>query len=305
MLFINVPIAAAVLAGSRMLVPGEREGGRLDIAGAVTATLAIGSLIYALTLGNTNGWTGPGTLAWFAAGAALLAVFFVAERAAPTPLVPGKVVRDRNRAGAYAMMLLLGAGMLSMFYLLTLYMQIVRGYSAIHTGVAYLPFVVGVGIASGGIAPRLLARWPARAVTATGTVTFAGALAWDVVTLSPTSNYFEAMLPALFVAGLGTGCVFVACTATGMRGVSPADSGIAAGLVNTGLQLGASLGVSAMAAIASTVTRSHLPGHAVAVAMTDGYVAGLLAGSIILAAGAVVGLLFINARLSAGEVAGH
>lgn len=75
--------------------------------------------------------------------------------------------------------------------------------------------------------------------------------------------------------------------------------------MNTGLQLGASLGVSAMAAIASTSTRSHLPGHAVAVAMTDGYVAGLLAGSIILAAGAVVGLLFINARLSAGEVAGH
>ncbi len=304
-LFINVPIALAVLAGSRMLVSGERVGGRLDIAGAVTATLGIGSLIYGLTRGNTNGWTERWTLGCFAAGAALLIVFFAVERAARTPLVPGKVVRDRNRAGAYTVMLLLGAGMLSMFYLLTLYMQIVRGYTAIHTGLAYLPFVAGVGVASGGLAPRLLAALPVRAVSASGAILFAGALAWEVIALNPTSNYFEAMLPALFVAGLGTGCVFVACTATGMRGVAPADSGIAAGLVNTGVQLGASLGVSAMAATASIVTRSHLPGHTVAVAMTDGYVAGLLAGSIILAAGALVGLLFIHARLTAGEAAGQ
>jgi EmrB/QacA subfamily drug resistance transporter len=269
-LFINVPIAAAVLAGSRMLVAGERETGRLDVVGAATATLGIGSLIYAFSRGNTNGWTDPGTLASFAAAVALLVVFLAVEHAARTPLLPGKVVRDRNRAGAYAVMLVLGAGMLSMFYLLTLYMQVVRGYSAIHTGLAYLPFVVGVGVASGGLAPRLLATLPARAVTASGAILFAGALAWEVVTLSPTSNYFEVMLPALFASGLGLGLVYVTCTAVGMRGVAPRDSGIAGGLVNTGLQLGASVGVSAMAAIASIVTRSHLPGHTLAAATTDG-----------------------------------
>jgi EmrB/QacA subfamily drug resistance transporter len=313
-LFINVPIAIAVLAGSRMLVSGEREAGRLDIAGAVTATLGIGSIIYALTRGNTNGWTDPGTLACFAAGAALIVTFLVAERAARTPLVPRRVVRDRNRAGAYTVMLLLGAGMLSMFYLLTLYMQIVRGYSAIHTGLAYLPFVAGVGVSSGGLAPRLLATLPARAVSASGAILFAAALAWEVVALNPTSSYFEVMLPALFASGVGLGLVYVACTGVGMRGVAPTDSGIAGGLVNTGLQLGASIGVSAIAAIASIVTRSHLPDHiaavarvvprdgTVAVAMTDGYVCGLLAGSIIVAAGAIVALLAINARLSAEEV---
>jgi EmrB/QacA subfamily drug resistance transporter len=304
-LFINVPIAVAVLAGSRMLVPGERETGRLDVVGAATATLGIGSLIYAFTRGNTNGWTDPGTLACFAAAAALLVVFFAVERTARTPLVPGEVVRDRNRAGAYTVMLILGAGMLSMFYLLTLYMQIVRGYSAIHTGLAYLPFVAGVGAASGGLAPRLLATLPARAVSASGAILFAGALAWEVVTLSPTANYFEVMLPALFASGLGLGLVYVTCTAVGMRGVAPTDSGIAGGLVNTGLQLGASVGVSAMAAIASLVTRSHLPGHTLAAATTDGYVAGLLAGSIIVAAGALVALLAINARLGAEEAAVH
>jgi EmrB/QacA subfamily drug resistance transporter len=316
-LFINVPIAVAVLAGSRMLVSGEREPGRLDIAGAVTATLSIGSIIYGLTRGNTNGWTDPGTLACFASGAALLVVFFVAERAARSPLVPRRVVRERNRAGAYTVMLLLGAGMLSMFYLLTLYMQIVRGYSAIHTGLAYLPFVAGVGVASGGLAPRLLAALPARAVGATGALLFSGAMAWEVAALSPASNYFEVLLPALFVSGLALGLVYVACTAVGMRGVAATDTGIAGGLVNTGLQLGASVGVSATAAIASIVTRSHLPGHAAgvagfapragtaAVAMTDGYVGGLLAGSIIAAAAAVVALIAINARLSADEIAVH
>jgi EmrB/QacA subfamily drug resistance transporter len=304
-LFINVPIAVAVLAGSRMLVSGEREAGRLGIAGAVTATLSIGSIIYALTRGNTNGWTDPGTIAYFASGTALLALFFVVERAARSPLVPRRVVRDRNRAGAYTVMLLLGAGMLSMFYLLTLYMQIVRGYSAIHTGLAYLPFVAGVGVASGGLAPRLLALWPARAVAATGALLFSGALAWEVAALNPTSDYFEVLLPGLFVSGLALGLVYVACTAVGMRGVAPTDSGIAGGLVNTGLQLGASIGVSATAAIASIVTRSSLLGHTTAAAMTDGYVSGLLAGSIIAAAAAVVALIAINARLSADEIAVH
>ncbi len=304
-LFINVPIAVAVLAGSRMLVSGERQPGRLDIAGAVTATLGIGSVIYGLTRGNTNGWTDPGTLACFAAGAALLVVFILVERAALTPLVPWRIIRDRNRAGAYVVLLLLGAGMLSMFYLLTLYMQIVRGYSAIHTGIAYLPLVAGFALASGGLAPRLLAALPARAVSAGGSILFAGALAWDVVALSPTSNYFEVMLPALFVSGVGLGSVYVPCTAVALRGVAPADSGIAGGLVNTGLQLGASVGVSAMAAIASIVTRTHLSGRSVAVAMTDGYRSALLAGSVMVAAGAIVALLVINARLRAEEVAGH
>src|SRR5262249_59103713 len=143
-LFINVPIAAGVLAGSGVLVAGDREHGRLDVPGAITATLGIGSLIYALTRGNTNGWTNPGTLASFSAAAVLLAAFLVIERASRTPMLPPEVIADRNRGGASAVLLLLGTGMLAMFYLLTLYLQIVRGYSPIHTGLAYLPVVAGL-----------------------------------------------------------------------------------------------------------------------------------------------------------------
>ena len=134
-LFINAPIAVAVLAGTwtGVLVPGDTERGTLDLPGALTATLGIGSLIYALTRGGTNGWTDAGTLVAFAIGAALLFAFAAAERRRRTPMLPASVVRDRNRGGANAVLLLLGTAMLAMYYLLTLYMQLVRGYSALHT----------------------------------------------------------------------------------------------------------------------------------------------------------------------------
>jgi len=304
-LFINAPIAVLVLIGTGVLIPGDNDHGALDVTGAITATLGIGSFIYALTRGNTNGWTDAGTLGSFAAGAVLLLAFLLNETRSRAPIVPPRVVRDRNRGGANAVMLLLGTGMLAMFYLLTLYMQVVRGYSAVHTGLAYLPFVAGVGLASGGLGPRLLGALPARAVIAAGMILCAGALAWYVAMLTPASNYYAVMLPAMLAGGTGTGLTFVGCTVTGMRAVTPQDTGIAAGLLNTSLQCGSALGLGALAAIASMVTRSHLPGHTVAAALTDGYVAGLLAGSVIFTAGALVAVFTINAPISAAEAAAH
>src|SRR5712691_5191987 len=244
-------------------------------------------------------------MAFFAARTVLLIAFLLIERVSPAPMVPPRVVRDRNRGGANTVLLLLGAGMLAMFYLLTLYMQVVRGYSALHTGLAYLPYVAGVAVASGGLGPRLLGALPARAVIAAGMALCAGGLAWYVAALTPVSNYYVVMLPAMLAGGTGTGLTFVGCTVTGMRAVTPQDTGIAAGLLNTSVQTGSALGLAALAAIASAVTRNHLPGHTTAVALTDGYVAGLLAGAIIFAAGALVALFTINARISAAEAADH
>jgi EmrB/QacA subfamily drug resistance transporter len=304
-LFINVPIAVAVLIGTGVLVPGDTDRGRLDIPGAVTATLGAGSLIYGLTRGAASGWTDPGTLASFAAGLLLLAAFLLVERASRAPMLPPRVVRDRNRAGANTVMLLLGTGLLAMFYLLTLYMQVVRGYSPVRTGLAYLPIVVGTGVAAGGLGPRLLAALPARAVIAAGMTLGAGGLAWYAAELTPTSSYWAVLVPAMLAGGIGTGLTFVGCTVTGMRGVAPQESGVAAGLLNTSVQTGAALGLGALAAIASIVTRRQLPGHTLAAALTHGYAAGLLAGAIIYAVAALVALLTINARLSADEAAGH
>jgi predicted MFS family arabinose efflux permease len=300
-----VPIAVLVVIGSRVLIPGESERGSLDLIGAVTATLGIGSIVFALASGNTSGWDAPVTLACFSAGAVLIAAFVVLEGTRRAPLVPLGVVRNRSRAGAYTVMLMLGAGMLAMFYLLTLYMQIVRGYSPIHTGFAYLPFVVGLGIAVGGIGPRLFDRLPARAVIAAGLLVHCGGLGWCVVTLSPTSDYFVAVLPTLVVGGFGAGLVFLGATAVAVHGVAPQESGSAASLQNAGVQVGASIGLSGLAATASIVTRHHIAGHTAATALTDGYVTGLLAGAAIFALGALVALLTINIRVSAQQVAGH
>jgi hypothetical protein len=172
-------------------------------------------------------------------------------------------------------------------------------------GLAYLPFVAGVGLASGGLGPRLLGALPARAVIAAGMILCAGGLAWYVAMLTPASNYYAVMLPAMLVGGTGTGLTFVGCTVTGMRAVAPRDTGIAAGLLNTSVQAGSALGLGALAAIASIVTRSHLPGHTVAAALADGYVAGLLAGSVIFAVGALIAVFTVNARVSAAEATGH
>ena len=306
-LFINAPIGVAVLAGrfSGVLLPGDTERGRLDVPGAVTATLGIAALIYALTRGGTNGWTEAGTLVAFALGAVLLTAFAAAERRTRAPMLPVRVIRDRNRGGANMVMLLLGTAMLAMYYLFTLYMQLVRGYSALHTGLAYLPNVVGVGISAAGLGPRLLAALPARVVIAAGMLVSAGGLTWSAVLLTPTSNYYAVLVPAMVVVGVGTGLTFVGCTSLAMRGVEPRDSGVAAGLLNTSTQCGAALGLAALAAIASAVTRSQLPGHSHAVALTNGYVAGLLAGAVIYLVGAVVAALTINARLSSDELAAH
>jgi EmrB/QacA subfamily drug resistance transporter len=300
-LFINVPIAVAVLLASRILVAGDREHGPLDLAGALTATVGIGSVVYGLTSGSTNGWSDPVTLACLAAGAVALAAFVGRERSYRAPLVPVAVVRDRSRAGAYTVMLLLGAGMLAMFYLLTLYMQIVRGYAALHTGLAYLPVIAGTGVAVGA-APRLLMKAPARAVIAAGLILYAGAMAWCASQLTPASDYFAVILPALLVAGIGSGLVFVAATAVAVHGVAPRDSGAAAGLLNTGLQVGAALGLSALASIASTVTRDHRTGHTVAAALTDGYASGLVVAAVFFAVGAVVALVTVRTRITGAEV---
>lgn len=123
--------------------------------------------------------------------------------------------------------------------------------------------------------------------------------------LAPTSNYFATMLPAMLAGGIGTGLTFVGCTVVGMRAVAPTDSGIAAGLLNTSVQIGGAIGLAALAAIASTVTSGRLPGHTVAAVLTDGYVAGLLAGCAIYAVGAVTALVTINTRVSAAETAQH
>jgi EmrB/QacA subfamily drug resistance transporter len=276
-LFVNVPIALAVLAGTAILEPGGRDQGRIDLPGAITATAGLGSLVYAFSRAGQDGWGNQITIAFLAAAAVLLSVFGAIQRRSVVTLLPPAVLRDRSRAGANLVMLLMGAAMLAMFYFLTLYMQEIRGFSAMRTGLAYLPFTVGIGLTAGGIGPRLLAVTSPRVVTVAGLVLAGGATAW-LSLLTPGSGYFGLLFPAMLIGGAGTGLAFVTCTIAGVRGVAPQDTGIASGLINTSSQVGGALGLAGLAAVASAVARHQSPGTPLATALTHGYSAGFAVG---------------------------
>jgi EmrB/QacA subfamily drug resistance transporter len=244
-MFVNVPIALVVLAGTFALLPGSRERGGIDLAGAITVTLALGSLVYAI---NRAGSDGPALL--FGAIALVLGIAFaVVERRVRSPMLPAGVLADRGRLGANLVMLLMGAGQLATFYFLTLYMQAVKEYPPLLTGLAYLPFAIGIGIGSGVAGPALQARTSVRTVLAVGMAVAAAAMVW-FSTLTPDQGAMVTLLPAQLVAGIGLGIGFVAATIGGVQGVAPQDSGIASGLINTSQQVGGALGLATLASIA-------------------------------------------------------
>lgn len=274
--FVNVPIAALVLAGTGVLVEGGRDRGKVDVSGALSATFGLAALVYGINRGATDGWTDAVALASLAASAVLLAAFVAIQRTSRAPMVPGHVMADRGRVGANLVLLLMGAGMMATFYFLTLYMQVIKGYEPMRTGLAYLPFALGIGIAAGGLGPALLARVSERALTVWGVAIAAVGMGWFTM-LTPGQNPWAVLLPAQLVAGIGLGLAFVTTTIAGVRGVAEADTGIASGLINTSQQIGGAVGLAALAALAGSVTEDRLPGN-VAEALTDGYAIGIAAG---------------------------
>lgn len=191
-------------------------------------------------------------------------------------MIPRGVLADRSRVGANLIMFLVGAGMLATFYFLTLYMQVVKGYAPMVTGVAYLPFALGMGIAAGGVGPQLLAKLPERNVIALGLLIATVGMVWFSF-IEPGQTPWAALLPAQLVAGLGLGMVFVAVTIVSVRGVAPQATGAASGLVNTAQQIGGAIGLAALAAAATAISDHELPGS-VPHALTTGYSYGFLLG---------------------------
>ncbi|MEV0830573.1 MFS transporter [Nonomuraea rubra] len=283
-MFVNVPIALLVLAGTVVLRPGTRERGGLDLPGAVTVTLALGSLVYAINRAGSHGAGDALTLAFGAAALALLGAFVLIQRSARSPMLPPAVMADRGRLGANLVMLLMGAGQLATFYFLTLFMQTINQYSPMITGLAYLPFAVGIGIGSGLVGPRLQARTSTRIVLVAGMAVAASAMGWFSL-LTPGQDPLLVLLPAQLAGGIGLGIGFVGATIGGVRGVAARDSGIASGLVNTSQQIGGALGLAVLAGLAATATASRPPGTPLQDALTSGYTTGLLgAGGFYLAA---------------------
>ncbi|MFC9977837.1 MFS transporter [Spirillospora sp. NPDC127200] len=296
-MFVNVPIALVVLAGTRALVPGTRERGGIDLPGAVTVTLALGSLVYAINRAGSDGLTDALTLAFGAAALVLGLAFAAVQRGVRSPMLPAAVLADRGRLGANLVMLLMGAGQLATFYFLTLYMQTIKDYPPMLTGLAYLPFAIGIGIGSGVVGPRLQARASTRTVLATGMAVATVAMVWFSL-LAPEQNALAVLLPAQLVAGVGLGIGFVAATIGGVRNVVPQDSGVASGLINTSQQIGGALGLAVLASVAVTVAQGHPSGTATPEALTSGYTTGLLGAGAFYLVAVLTAVALLRPRLA-------
>jgi EmrB/QacA subfamily drug resistance transporter len=298
-LFINVPFSAVALLGAFALLSRERvRAGRLanfDALGALLVTGGMLLLVYTLVKAPDVGWGAGRTVAGLAGAAVLLAGFAFNELRVRNPLVPLSILKVKGVAAADATQLVALAGFLPMFFFLTLYMQTVLGYSPIQTGLAYLPLTGGFIIAA-SISSQLFARIGTRPVVVVGTVISAGGLFW-LSQIPVDGSYVSDLLPGILVVSIGMGGVFTGLTTAANAGIDQHKAGLAAGLLNTGQQLGAALGLAILSAVATAQTKSVLSaGDGLAQAATHGYQRALLVGAFIVLAATAVALLTPNNR---------
>ncbi len=253
-LFVNVPVGLALLVAAGLVVAETpRQRGRLDLAGAITSTTGMAALVYGFVSAATDGWKDTRTLGSFAAGGWLLVAFVLVERRASAPITPLHLFADRRRVTAYVSRLLLVAGMMGMFFFLTLFLQGVLGYSPIRTGLAFLPMTVAVFLASQAAARVLLER-VGGGVLMVGGITLSTAAELWLTRLSPGSGYSSVLGP-LLLFGTGNGLAFVPLTSLALVGVAPRDAGAASGLVNVMQQLGGALGLAVLVTVFGTAGR--------------------------------------------------
>ncbi|MEV5573665.1 MFS transporter [Spirillospora sp. NPDC052269] len=270
--FINLPIGLLIaVAAPRVLSETPRRSVGVDGAGAVTGTLGLTALVYGLIRTGSDGWHDALALGVLGAAAVLFVVFVLVEARVPHPLVPLRLVTDRQRAGAFAGLAALVSGMFGGFFFLTQYFQQNLGYGPLEAGAAFLP-IVGTQFVVVRCGPRLLKRFGARVLVTTGTLLVATAMLW-LTTLDPHQGYAAGLLGPLLLYGAGGGLTVMPLMATILSSVTPEDSGAAAGVAQTVMWSGASLGVSVMVAVFDAVA-GRSGGHAPVEAFSRTFVTG-------------------------------
>ena len=291
---VNIPIGVAVFAFSLRLLPagqvaaGER---RLDLAGAVTVTLALMIAVYAIVNGNETGWTAVETLGLLGLAVVLLAAFLVIESRSRSPLMPLAMFRLRNIATANIVGVLWAAGLFAWFFLSALYMQLVLGYSPLEVGLAFLPANLIMAAFSVALSAKLVARFGIKlplsaglGVAALGLLLFARA--------PVDGSYVVDVLPAMILLGCGAGVAFNPLLLAAMSDAEPQDAGLASGLVNTAFMMGGALGLAVLASLAASRTDSLAAGgDGPLAALTGGYHIAFMVGAGFAAAAAVVAAL--------------
>jgi EmrB/QacA subfamily drug resistance transporter len=301
-LWVNVPIGIAAAAIAPSLIPESRSTSMtrsFDFAGAVSVTAGLSILVYALVDATDAGWGSTQTISLLALSAALLASFVAIELRSKAPLVPFRIFRLRTLTGANVVGLLVGASLFSMFFFISLYMQQVLGYSAIKTGLSYLPLALTI-IVSAGIASQLVTRVGFKPVLATGMAFIAAGLIW-FGQVSVGGGYLTDILGPSLLAAIGLGFSFVPVTIAAVAGVQERESGLASGLINTAQQVGGALGLAVLATIANTRTDNLMAdagGNPAELphALTEGFQAAFLTGAGFALLGLVLSLVLIRGR---------
>ncbi|MEU0214159.1 MFS transporter [Streptomyces sp. NPDC006265] len=255
-LFVNVPIGVLIAVLTPLYInESERHSARFDVAGAVTSTAGMASLVYGFIRAADEGWRDSLTIGSFAAAVVLLLAFGIIESRAKEPITPLRMFADRNRSGTYVIMLSLAAAMFGMFFYIVLFVQNVLGYSPIQAGLAFLPVTVVIALGA-GLSQRFLPVLGPKPFMLVGSALAMTGLAWQAL-ISSDSSYVGGVLGPMLVFGFGMGLNFVTLTLTAVSGVAPHEAGAASGLLNTTQQVGGSLGLSILTTVFGTATRDE------------------------------------------------
>lgn len=294
---VNTPIALVAGLLAFKYVHESKAGGdhSYDVPGTLTASAGLFALVYGFNEAATKGWSANITIAFLIASAILLIAFFVIEKKVKNPLMPLRVLSERNRGGSYLGSLVVGAGLFSMFLFLGIYLQTVLGYSPLKSGFAFMPFTAGI-IIFAGVASQLLPKVGPRPLMVPGLI--AAAIGLLLLTqITPETSYVTHVLPALLIMSSGMALVFIPISTTALHGVGNRDAGVASALINTSQQVGGSLGTALLNTVAATATTSYMTANATKsplFGLTHGFTVAFTVSAVLLIIGAIVLALFIN-----------
>nr|WP_279491286.1 MFS transporter [Actinomadura sp. KC216] len=302
-LYVSVPVALVAAVGGQVLLDESRREGkaRFDVPGVLLVTGGLVALVYGTSQAEADGWGSATVVGPLAGGAVLLAAFAFVESRVPQPMLPPRLIADRTRGGAYLSVGVTMVAMFGAFLFMTYYLQIVKEYSSIRTGVAFLPMTVAVLVTAGGLATRLLPRVPPRTLIVPGMLLIASGMLW-LRTLETGTAYAEGVLVSGLLLGFGAGMIMPVAFNYATHGVDRRDAGIASASVNTAQQVSSSIGTALLNTIAATATADYLASRggnpAVAKeAMLEGFVtAGTWAAGIVLAGALIVAVLMNSPR---------
>ncbi len=303
-LLVNVPIALLAAFFATRVVHESRVQGttRYDLPGAFLSTVGLVSLVYGFTKASLDGWSSSTTITFLSIGVVLLIAFVFVETRSSHPLLPMRVVAERNRGGSFLASFLLGAGLFAMFVFLSYYMQGVLHYSALKAGIAFLPFAAGIVVAAGAssaLVPRIGPRIPMTAGLLVGAI----GLGW-LSQIGVDTSFWAYVFGPQILMSVGLGFAFPALSSTALTNVDNRDSGVASALVNTTQQIGGSLGTALLNTVAATATASYIAVHGrsfVPAGLVHGYSVAFAVGAGFLVVAALVTAVFVQGQPETAE----